>query len=143
MWKCSVDGGTRLLWSRFLSIRVVGHLCYGAGAFVRFDKGGRTLTVKGAFPSSDSIACLFDDVAVPAQQSEDDLKCTAPPLREEGTVCLRVAVNGLDADTACSTLIVRPVSQIISINPSTIVSLASTTIANLVSEGRRGPLCGM
>jgi hypothetical protein len=124
----SVDGGTRF---------------YGAGSF-RYEssdisvtelapssvsvRGGRTLTVKGAFPSSDSIACLFDDVAVPAQQSDADLKCTAPPLREEGTVCLRVAVNGLDADTACSTLVVRPVSQIKSMHPSTIVSLASTTI---------------
>ena len=63
-------------------------------------KGGRTLTVKGAFPSSDSIACLFDDIAVPAQQSEDDLKCTAPPLSEGDKVCLRIAVNGLDGDTA-------------------------------------------
>ena len=55
--------------------------------------------MKGAFPSSDSIACLFDDIAVPAQQSEDDLKCTAPPLKGD-KVCLRVAVNGRDADTA-------------------------------------------
>ena len=131
-----------------------GKRYYGAGSF-RYEsseiyirevkpssvsvRGGRTLTVRGAFPSSDLIACLFDDVAVPAQQSPEELKCTAPPLNV-GTVCLRIAVNGRDADTSCSSLIVRPPAQILSIKPSSIISLASTTIELRIARAPRSSM---
>ena len=68
-----------LLWSWFVSVRVVPEIS------IRLikpssvsTKGGRTLTVQGAFPSSDSIACLFDDIAVPAQRAE---KISSAPRR--------------------------------------------------------------
>ena len=131
-----------------------GKRYYGAGSF-RYEsseiyireitpssvsvRGGRTLTVRGAFPSSDSIACLFDDIAVPAQQSPEELKCTSPPLKV-GTVCLRIAVNGVDGDTACSSLIVRPPAQILSIKPSSIISLASTTLELRIARAPRSSI---
>ncbi|CAH0369712.1 unnamed protein product, partial [Pelagomonas calceolata] len=132
-----------------------GKRYYGAGSF-RYEsseiyirevkpssvstRGGRTLSVRGAFPASDSIACLFDDVAVPAQQSPEELKCTSPLLADVKTVCLRIAVNGRDADTSCSSLIVRPPAQILSIKPSTIVSEASTTVELSIGKTPRSSI---
>ncbi|KAH8076572.1 hypothetical protein JL721_583 [Aureococcus anophagefferens] len=59
--------------------------------------GGAEVTLRGAFPDADSLACRFGTaLAAATRKSPTELTCVAPPAAGPGGVLLAVSTNGVD-----------------------------------------------